>query len=270
MSSNLKRPLGAPESPHPPVDRPAEASASDFVCEVCNGVDWLRIANLKDIYRGQRYPWRVVMPSLDSTSAELSASPCKVCRILSAIKPSAYDGHQSVLYAYKGSYGYTQLRVISQQIHGLDTRYLHSLQSDQEVFPSLTVIGSSDKHDLKGMEIQPNRIDSNCYDNLKSIMRNCVQNHGQTCRPMSKHTRIPGFKVIEVSSGKVIEASDQCEYLALSYVWGDHQHSEDLTAAPPVIKDTFSVAENLGLKYIWIDRYASTYRTHGIVLGTEN
>lgn len=247
----------SPGPQRPPEDRSAEQPAPDFVCEVCSGVDWLRIANLKDIYRGQRYPWRVVMPSLDSTSAELSASPCKVCRILAAIKPSTYDGQKCLLYAYRDWYGYTQLRVISQS-SGLETRDLHML-SDQEVFPCLTVIGPSDDQDLKGMEVQVDRIDSKCYDDLKGVMRNCVQSHGQTCRPMSKSSRIPGFKVIEVSSREVIEASDQCEYLALSYVWGDHQNSDDLGNAPQVIKDTFTVAENLGLKYVWIDKYASTY-----------
>lgn len=268
MSSTLMTSVGqphvnpCPESPRLLVDRSTEPPASDFVCEKCNGVDWVRVANLKDIYRGQRYPWRVAIPSLDSTSAELSASPCKVCRILSAIKPSTYDGHQCVLYAYRDWLGYTQLRVISQQVHGLDTRNLH-MYSDQEVFPCLTVIGSSDDQDLKGMEIQPIRIDSKCYEDLKGLMRNCAQSHGQTCRPMSKSSRISGFKVIEVSSRKVIEASDQCEYLALSYVWGDREHSDDLGAAPPVIKDTFSVAENLGLKYVWIDKYASTHITRG-------
>lgn len=267
---NLKRSLEethvdpCPEPSLPREDRPMERPAPDFVCEVCNGVDWLRVANLKDIYRGQRYPWRVVIPSLDATSAELSASPCKVCRILSAIKPSTYDGHQCVLYAYRDWLGYTQLRVISQQVHGLETRNLH-MYSDQEVFPCLTVIGSSDDQNLKDMAVQPNRIDAKCYDDLKGLMRNCVQSHDKTCRPMSKCSRIPGFKVIEVSSRKVIEASDQCEYLALSYVWGDREHSDDLGAAPPVIKDTFSVAENLGLRYVWIDKYASTHITHGTI-----
>lgn len=264
MLSDLEGLLGetdinpCPESPSPLEDRSVEQDAEDFVCAVCSGVDWLRVANLRDIYPGQRYPWRVVMPSLNSTSAELSASRCRVCRILSVIKPSTYDGHQCVLYAYRDWYGYTQLRVLSQRVHGLETQGLHTL-SDQEVFPCLTVIGSRDDQDLKGMSIEPDRIDSKDYKDLEGTMKSCVESHGQTCRPMSKFSRIPGFKVIEVSSRNVIEASDQCEYLALSYVWGDHQYSDDLGAAPAVIQDTFSVAENLGLKYVWIDKYASTH-----------
>lgn len=265
MPSDLEGLLGetnvnpCPESPCPFEDRPVEQEAKNFVCEVCSGVDWLRVAKLKDIYRGQRYPWRVVIPSLNSTSAELSASPCRVCRILSTIKPSTYDGHQCVLYAYRDWYGYTQLRVLSRRVHGLETRDLHAL-SDQQVFPCLTVIGSRDDQDLMGMEIKPDCISSESYVALNATMKSCVESHGQTCRPMSKFSRIPGFKVIEVANRKVVGASDQCEYLALSYVWGDHQYSDDLRAAPPVIQDTFSVAENLGLKYVWIDKYASTYR----------
>lgn len=261
MPSDLEGLLGetdlnpCPESPCPLEDRPVEQEADDFVCEVCSGVDWLRVAKLKDIYRGQRHPWRVVMPSLTSTSAELSASPCKVCRILATIKPSTYDGQKCLLYAYRDWYGYTQLRALSH----LETRDLHAL-SDQEVFPCLTVIGPHDDQNLRGMEIKPESISSESYVALKAAMKNCMECHGQTCRPMSKFSRIPGFKVIEVSSRKVIEASDLCEYLALSYVWGDHQYSDDLASAPPVIQDALSVAESLGLKYVWIDKYASTYR----------
>ena len=263
MSPCLERPLGEPrtmpifESPRPPENAPAEKPAADSVCEVCNSVDWPLIANLKHVSR-QMNPWCVMIPLLDSTSAELSASPCKVCRLLAVIKPSTYDGQQCALYAYKGSYNYTQLRVIP---HGLETRHLHRFL-EQEIFPSLTLIGSSDDQDLKGMKVQPDRIDPECYENLRSVMRNCVRNHGQTCRPVSKFSRIPGLKVIEVSSGKVVEAPEKCEYIALSYVWGNHQHSDDPRAAPPVIKDTFSVAENLGLEYIWIDKYASTIVSH--------
>lgn len=263
MFSELERSLGetrvssCPESPRLPLDRPAELQPFDFVCEVCNGVDWVRLANFKDTYRGQRYPWRVVMPSLGATSAELSSSPCKVCRILSTIKPPTCDGHRCVLYAYRDWHGYTQLRVISQQVHGLETQNLR-MYSDQEVFPCLTVIGSNDDQGLKDMEVSK-RIDLKCYGDLKGLIKNCVQSHGQTCRPLSKSSRIPGFKVIEVSSRKVIEASDQCEYLALSYVWGNREHSDDLKAAPPVIRDTFSVAGNLGLKHVWIDKYVSMY-----------
>lgn len=270
MSSNLKGSSGEthvnpyPESPRPQVDTTAELPASDSLCEECNDVDWVRLANFKDTHRGQRYPWRVVMPSLDATSAELSSSPCKVCRILSAIKPPTYDGHRCVLYAYRDWHGYTQLRVIPQQVHGVETQNLR-MYSDQEVFPCLTVVGSNDDQGLKNMEVSAKSIDLGCYDDLKGLIRNCVQSHGQTCRPMSQSSRIPGFKVIEVSSRKVIEASDQCEYVALSYVWGNDEHPEDLRAAPSVIKDTFSVVENLGLKYVWIDKYGSIHIPHSTI-----
>lgn len=267
MSSRLGASMGEPhadprpESLHPPVDKP-EQSSSDFVCDVCNGVDWPRVAKLQEIYQSQRHPWRVVIPSLGSTSAELNASPCKVCRMLSFIKPSVYDGQKCALYAYKGSHGYTQLRVIPQP-EGSDARYLHK-ELDQDVFPSLTVIGPSDDRDLKGMGVQPKRIDAKAYGELKAVMRNCVQSHGQTCRPMSRRSGIPGFKVIEVASGRVMEVSEQCEYLALSYVWRDRHYSDDLIAAPAVVTDTLWLAEKLGLKYVWVDKYVSVFLKHEI------
>lgn len=252
------------DSPRPLDVRMSVGPAFDFVCQVCNGVDWPLIANLKTISRRQKNPWCVVIPSLDSTSAKLNASPCKVCRLLSVIKPSTLDGQQCALCAYMGAYGYAQLRVVSQQLYGMETLYLHK-QLGQEVFPSLTVIGSNDDQDLMGIKCHSDRIDSKYYDDLKSMLRNCVKNHGQTCRPIFECPSIPGLKLIEASSGKITEAPEKCEYLALSYVWGNQQHSEDPRAAPAVIKDTFQVAEKLGLNYVWIDRYASIHNPRDIM-----
>lgn len=264
MPSHVKRSLGEShmnpslEPARLEQDRPAKHSAPDLVCEVCNGVDWPFIADLRAVARRQKNPWCVVMPSLDATWAKLRASRCEVCQLLSIIKPPTYDSQQCVLCAYVGTYGYTQLRVVTQQPYGMQTLYLHR-QLVQETFPSITVIGPNDDQNLKGSILQPSHIRPECYGDLKKILSNCAHSHDQTCRPISPCLGISGLKLIDVSSGRVIEAPERCEYLALSYVWGNQQHSNDPRAAPTVIRDTFQVADRLGVKYIWIDKYASLY-----------
>lgn len=126
----------------------------------------------------------MVIASLDPSSAELSASNCRVCRLLSYIKTPPYDGHHCALYAYSGLWGYTQLRVISEELHGLSKRKLDSLSYDEE-FPSLTVIGPGDYRDLTGMKTQSDRFDPIHYDALTSIMRDCLRNHKKTCKTLS-------------------------------------------------------------------------------------
>lgn len=231
--------------------------ASDLVCDKCSAVDWAQLPKLADDRPREEPVWAVVMASLDSSSAELGASSCKVCRLLSRIKPPLYDDHRCVLYAYSGMWGYTQLRVISEELHGLSKRKLDSLSYDEE-FPSLTVIGPGDYRDLDGMKTQSDHVDPVHYDALPSIMRDCLRNHKRTCTTISRGD-IPGLQVIDSESRTVVKAPPQCKYLALSYVWGKVKHSEDLNSPPPVIADSLALCAHLGFKYIWIDQYASTF-----------
>lgn len=144
-------------------------------------------------------------------------------------------------------WGYTQLRVISEELHGLSKRKLDSLSYDEE-FPSLTVIGPGDYRDLNGMKMQSDHVDPIHYDTLASILRDCQRNHNKTCKNISRTPDIPGLQVIDSESRKVVKAPPQCKYLALSYVWGKVKHSDDLNKPPPVIADTFALCARLGFK----------------------
>lgn len=246
-----------PNPQHLPEHNAPNEPASDLVCNKCSAVDWAQLPKLADNCPREEPVWAIVMASLDSSSAELGASSCKVCRLLSRIKPPLYDGHRCVLYAYSGMWGYTQLRVISEEVHGLSKRKLDSLSYDEE-FPSLTVIGPGDYRDLAGMKTQSDHVNPIHYDALPSIMRDCLRNHKKTCKTISRGD-IPGLQVIDSESRKVVKAPPQCRYLALSYVWGKVKHSEDLNSPPPVIADSLALCAYLGFKYIWIDQYASTF-----------
>lgn len=246
-------------SPHnPPEHKTLGEPAPDFVCDKCSAVDWAQLPRLADNCARDVPVWTMVLASLDHSSAELSASPCKVCRLLSYVKLPRYDGHHCALYAYSGLWTYTQLRVISEELHGSSKKKLDSLSYEEE-FPSLTVIGPGDHKDLTSMKTQPDHVNPIHYDALANIMRDCLRNHKKTCKNpyLSKVTDIPGLQVIDSEARKVVKAPPQCQYLALSYVWGKVKHSDDLNNSPPVIADTFTVCARLGLKYMWIDQYAS-------------
>lgn len=246
-------------SQHPPGPKALSRPASDFVCDKCSAVDWDQLPKVADDSDRKKPVWTMVMASLDSSSAELGTSPCKVCRLLSKIKLPLYDGHHCILYAYSGVWGYTQLRVISEELHGLSKRRnLDSISYDEE-FPSPTVIGPGDYRDLNNVKKLPSHVDPTHYDALTSILRNCRRNHKNTCKYVKRAPDIPSLQVIDCESRKVVQAPPQCKYLALSYVWGKVKHSESLDDPPPVIADTFIVCGRLGLKYLWIDQYASTF-----------
>ena len=99
----------------------------------------------------------------------------------------------------------------------------------------------------------------------------CVENHGEECTPKIRKQQ-PGFKlrVIDVYGRCVIEASEGCSYVALSYVWGvstqlclvKEQYARLEEAGgladrhadvPNTVKDAMYLCEQLGERYLWVD-----------------
>ncbi|KAL2064383.1 hypothetical protein VTL71DRAFT_4877 [Oculimacula yallundae] len=104
----------------------------------------------------------------------------------------------------------------------------------------------------------------------------CEEEHTKWCT--SKITDnvalVPGFRVIDVVSGNLVEQPDGCRYLALSYVWGEvHRgndylrllqgnHDElkeigglfkDMSRLPRTIRDAIALCEKIDERYLWID-----------------
>ena len=99
----------------------------------------------------------------------------------------------------------------------------------------------------------------------------CVESHGDECNPKVRKEQ-PGFKlrVIDVYRRCVVEASESCSFVALSYVWGistqlclvEEQYkrlekagglADCHTDIPSTIKDAMYLCEQLGERYLWVD-----------------
>ncbi|KAI1145272.1 HET-domain-containing protein [Nemania diffusa] len=70
--------------------------------------------------------------------------------------------------------------------------------------------------------------------------------------------------VIDCLNRKLVATSQQCEYLALSYVWGQTsadagettQRSDALPARlPATVEDAMKVVAELGFRYLWVDKF---------------
>lgn len=88
----------------------------------------------------------------------------------------------------------------------------------------------------------------------------CRSKHTDWC-DIQKHN-IVSFCVIDCKTRTVIKAPKDCQYVALSYVWGVAAITEDTSAsssalsrAPKVITDAIDVTEMMGFEYLWVDRY---------------
>jgi hypothetical protein len=84
--------------------------------------------------------------------------------------------------------------------------------------------------------------------------------HHSACRT-SQTAPIPYLRLIDCMSGQIREAISGHRYIALSYVWGTSATISPLISNsrtptyPNTIKDAMTVAIDLGVPYLWVDRY---------------
>lgn len=103
------------------------------------------------------------------------------------------------------------------------------------------------------------------FDFLRRMLHKCLVDH-EECRPM-KVEEVARLRVIEVTTKRTCQAPPHCEYVALSYVWGDDSTRKSTQGEfPLVVQNALNVTEALGFKYLWVDRYVSRYSYSKIYL----
>lgn len=80
----------------------------------------------------------------------------------------------------------------------------------------------------------------------------------EQCR--STRVKVARLRVIDVTTKRICQAPPDCEYIALSYVWGGNSACKSTQGEfPQVVQEAFTVTEALGYRYLWVDRYVSHY-----------
>lgn len=107
---------------------------------------------------------------------------------------------------------------------------------------------------------------------IKEWMRICEEEHGPTCANVWKNVtdQLPqGARMIDVVQMAVVEAPQNCRYVALSYMWGNiktdyitvlknveerrHTSSLESVALPRTIRDAIKLVQELDERYLWVD-----------------
>jgi hypothetical protein len=89
----------------------------------------------------------------------------------------------------------------------------------------------------------------------------CMEHHKKCARNHDMY--FSRLKVIDCERRSVVPAQPNCVYAALSYVWGSsnktssqHTNSNGLPGVlPKTINDAILVVQQLGWRYLWVDRY---------------
>jgi hypothetical protein len=118
------------------------------------------------------------------------------------------------------------------------------------------------------MPLRPQCVDLSIF---RKWITHYDDHHHRLCSPGTpveddgKSPNIMGFKLIECASGNVVPGTLKARYAALSYVWGTGTQSylrpESGSLAvprdrlPKTIQDALTVAKELGLEYLWVDKY---------------
>ncbi|TGO53717.1 hypothetical protein BCON_0119g00410 [Botryotinia convoluta] len=98
--------------------------------------------------------------------------------------------------------------------------------------------------------LEPLRVN---FDFLRLLLNACLEDH-EECQ--STKVEIAKLRVIEVTTKRICQAPKNCEYIALSYVWGDNSTCKSTQGEfPSVVQDAFAATEALGYQYLWVDRY---------------
>jgi hypothetical protein len=96
------------------------------------------------------------------------------------------------------------------------------------------------------------------YDAAKSWIHSCKKQHTTTCARLTRS--FDSLRIIDCHTRTIMPAPPDCEYVALSYVWGTThlvtpKDLLDWSRVPELIKDTIAATLGLGYKYLWVDYY---------------
>lgn len=97
------------------------------------------------------------------------------------------------------------------------------------------------------------------FEYINELASICAKQHGETCA-FPAGPQVPNLRVIDCTTGLVVDAPDGCCYLALSYVWGEPTPAEDdgATEFRQVVRDSIDITKALGLQYLWVDRHVGS------------
>ena len=108
---------------------------------------------------------------------------------------------------------------------------------------------------LGGRQIYQRRFDPEIIGRWLSI---CQSRHGGSCAPVWTE-QLEHVRLIDVQTRKVVpHPAHECDYMALSYVWGDQKQlsfkeGDYCKSLPQTLEDAIIITKARGKRYLWVD-----------------
>ncbi|PFH58076.1 hypothetical protein XA68_14195 [Ophiocordyceps unilateralis] len=98
-------------------------------------------------------------------------------------------------------------------------------------------------------------VDPSYLSFIRRALTHC-ETHHQVCRRGEWPTKLSVIRVIDVIDRRVVPCPEDCDYLALSYVWGGvvpEAGALESGSLPRTIEDAMTLTKALGRRFLWVD-----------------
>ena len=232
---------------------PQVKDLGDELCDICKEISWSELAEKK--YPHEIRPERV--RPITESHASLKASPCRICRILAIIKPSSLDDETCRLCVVSSTIIREGSSIGTKKWNDCSYLAIEVKRPNHDSYRLLTennlyiaLLKDIHREYVGTTRVSPDEVN---YEFIKEAMATCQEKH-ENCRyPRARN--VADLQVIDCRTGAVIAAPEDCQYLALSYVWGNSSTNTTKSAGfTAVIHDSIKVTMSLGYHYLWVDR----------------
>ncbi|OAP57213.1 hypothetical protein AYL99_07951 [Fonsecaea erecta] len=236
---------------------PGNAPKAQDLCRRCLGLrkaisdSLTRLKKIENDYRSEGTNWEVAVLG---TPATWSPTRCSLCYLFMTIHNNKLAEHDAntpyTLRAFK-AYRATGLAVLpSSTLDTLD----EDCASSGFISPAVAKANSSVGPHSVGLVGD--------YVDF-AFVRSWIERGGMTNNRDWNGLSLkdnPLFKLIDCTTRRIVKPPEGCPFATLSYVWGRSDESvpdgEQLPQQlPRVIEDALTVAKQVGIPYLWVDRY---------------
>ncbi|CAG5181270.1 uncharacterized protein ALTATR162_LOCUS9678 [Alternaria atra] len=239
--------------PYTGVTSENEISKKSGICERCNCIPW------KDLLKNPLW-WVPDQPVIKEDKVPLKASSCRICNLFAKIIETQKLSENGPYHLRK----YRPWYLKNKEVPGLPALnssqtlrmfYLQVSDTDHITCPQLMVTDfQPNDTSTKLRYYQASNVD---IEQVKAWITECETSHCVDCvGDAATHDPLRQLRVIDCDQKSTVPAPLGCRYVALSYVWGQHESAfNDLQNAPETIADSIDLTKRLGYKYLWVDRY---------------